>query len=456
MRLGIDLTRLGIAVGTDRLTAAVVGRTRVETFTVEADGTSAALRAELEARGVSTRSAAVGLPRAVVTVKPIDLPPVAGDLREMVRFDLERHLPFPGDDPPFDFMELPRGAAAPGADPSGARVLVAAAERRTVEGALRIAEEAGLRPTALTVGAHDLARLADLGRRQRVVWIHRSQGGIEVLFLTGRALALSRGLPASDETLLAEEITRSLRIVGWPLPDAVWVSGDVPDGAAGPEGPLGRLGAPITEPAWSRRARRLLEAHDEPLSGAALVALALAAARGIPPLDLLPHARRPRRITRPQALTAGLAGATALLLLAALLAPGYRESRRLAALDAELLRIGPQARVVEETLRELERKRRLLATIDALESGTARPLPILRDLTELLPQDSWLTTLSLEAKGMEMTGQAAAASALIPLLENSPWFERVEFASPVTRGKDREQFRVQAAWEGRGAAQVRR
>jgi hypothetical protein len=46
-----------------------------------------------------------------------------------------------------------------------------------------------------------------------------------------------------------------------------------------------------------------------------------------------------------------------------------------------------------------------------------------------------------------MRGQAAAASALIPLLENSPRLDRVEFASPVTRGRDKEQFQIKAAWE---------
>src|SRR5256885_10912486 len=41
---------------------------------------------------------------------------------------------------------------------------------------------------------------------------------------------------------------------------------------------------------------------------------------------------------------------------------------------------------------------------------------------------------------------------LIPLLENSPRLERVEFSSPVTRGRDnREQFRIRAAWEAGGA-----
>src|SRR3989442_10296827 len=55
--------------------------------------------------------------------------------------------------------------------------------------------------------------------------------------------------------------------------------------------------------------------------------------------------------------------------------------------------------------------------------------------------------LSLDAKGVELTGQAAQASALIPVLGTSPLLERVEFASPATRGRDREQFRIRAAWE---------
>src|SRR5262249_55661497 len=72
---------------------------------------------------------------------------------------------------------------------------------------------------------------------------------------------------------------------------------------------------------------------------------------------------------------------------------------------------------------------------------------------DILPNDAWLTTVSLDAKGVELTGAASAASTLIPLLENSPCLERVEFSSPVTRGRDnREQFRIRAAWEAPGGA----
>jgi general secretion pathway protein L len=181
------------------------------------------------------------------------------------------------------------------------------------------------------------------------------------------------------------------------------------------------------------------------------LAVAVATARRGRPLDLLPSGIRPRRLTRAQGLTLGLAAATALLLVAALLVPGYREQRHLDRINAEIARLDPQVRATERVVRELERKRTLLATITSIETGAIRPLSALRELTELLPNDTWLTTVSLDAKGVELTGQAAAASALIPLLENSPRLERVEFSSPVTRGRDKEQFRIRAAWEGAGA-----
>src|SRR6185369_14938280 len=129
-----------------------------------------------------------------------------------------------------------------------------------------------------------------------------------------------------------------------------------------------------------------------------------------------------------------------------------REQRYLGRINAEISRLDPEVRAVERVQRELERKRKLLGTITGIEASAVRPLPVLRDLTDLLPSDTWLTTLSLDSKGVELTGQAAAASALIPLLENSPRLERVEFSSPVTRGRDKEQFRIRAAWETGGAS----
>ena len=441
--------RLAVVFLGNRLAGAVVQQDRVETFVVEAEDPAAALRAELDARGLAPRTVALGLARASVTVKPIELPPIAGELADMVRFELERHLPFPADDAPFAFLPLPAaGEGEPGA--AGAtRVLIAATDRRVLDTALRLAQDARLRPVSVTVAAHDLLALVRAPRGQRVVWAHVCGDAAELLLVQDGGLVLSRSVPLADDGALAAEVTRSFGPARWRGCDAVWVSGDAgPSGAA-----LGALGAPVSAPPWTERALRWLGAAEPGPRGALTLALAVAAGRGVRPLDLLPAALRPRRLTRPQLTTAAVFAATVLLALAALLVPGLRDGRRLAALDREIARIEPDVRAVLGVLGDLERKRRLLATVEEIEVTAVRPLPILRDLTDLLPADAWLTTLALDPKGIELVGQAAAASTLIPLLENSPRFERVEFASPVTRGRDREQFRIRAAWEApRGAA----
>src|SRR6059036_2984909 len=107
--------RLAVVMLGDRLAVAAIQRDRVETFVIDAENPGAALRAELDARALPARTVAIGLARSAVTVKPIELPAVAGETREMVKFELERHLPIPADDAAFDFVPLPTEAEADGA-----------------------------------------------------------------------------------------------------------------------------------------------------------------------------------------------------------------------------------------------------------------------------------------------------------------------------------------------------
>lgn len=442
--------RLGLVLLGNRIVAALVDGTRAETFVVEAEQASAALRAELDARHIDARAAALAVARTAVTVKPIELPAVDGDLAHMVEFELERHLPFRVEDASFDAVPLASEEEPQGSAEAGTRVLVVAAERRVVDGALRVAEEARLRPLSLTVAPLDLPALTR-PTRGHVVWAHRSGDVVDLLFLANGTVVGSRAVPYTEDAAVASEIELSLGVMRWRGWDAIWVSGDdVAPGSALVRS-LVPLGAPVTDPAWTSRATEWLRGVEQDQPGAAILAVATAVARGGRPLDLLPVPLRPKRMTRSQLVTLASCLVAVVVGLAALLVPGYRDARRLKAVNAEIARLDPQVRAVDRTLRELESQRHLLATIQAAEAAAIRPLPVLRDLTDLLPSDTWLTTMSLDAKGVELTGQAAAASGLIPLLENSPRLERVEFASPVTRGRDKEQFRIRAAWEGQGA-----
>jgi Tfp pilus assembly protein PilN len=436
-----QLTRLALILAGNRLVVAAIQGRRAQAFVVEAEHPAEALRAELDARKLTARAVAIGIPRSTVTVKPIDFPLLGGDMREMVRFELERHLPFPADDAAFDFLPLPANGGAPSAE--SRRVLVAGADRRVVEGALRIADEGRLRPTSVTVAPHDLLGLVRLDRTQRVVWVHRSPLGADLLFAAGGQLVLSRTTATTNDEQLAEEIRRSYAVLRWRACDAIWLSGEAELAGA----PLMTLDAPVSAPPYTPRAARLLAGALEAPPGLSELAIAVAARRGARPLDLIPAERRPRRISGAQWVTIGMLVVTISLGLWALLYPGQRAKRHLVTTNQKIESLTPQVRAVEQVQKELERKRKLLATIESLETNALRPLPVLRELTELVPADAWLTSLSFDAKGVELTGQSSSASGLIPLLENSPRLDRVEFSSPVTRGRDKEQFRIKAAWE---------
>jgi len=249
----------------DRLGVAAIERDRCETFTIEAENPAAALRAELDARSLAARTVAIGLSRSTVTVKPIELPAVAGATQDMVKFELERHLPIPADDAAFDFVPLPPDAEADAVPVEGKRVLIAAADRRLIDSALRLADEAKLRPVSITVASHDLLALVDADRRQRVVWLHRVGDTAELLLLNDAMVVFSRSFAAADDATLLAETRRSLAGARWRTCDAIWVSGD---GAAA--APFLDLGVPISDPPWTSRAERCLAQVAEPRGALAL------------------------------------------------------------------------------------------------------------------------------------------------------------------------------------------
>jgi Tfp pilus assembly protein PilN len=166
-----------------------------------------------------------------------------------------------------------------------------------------------------------------------------------------------------------------------------------------------------------------------------------------PALDLLPVEQRPWTPSRAQLVTAGMASVTALLGLALAFVHVAQAERYLGRLSEEIRRLDPEAKAVDAQAAERVRNRRVLAGLESVQRGSLPVLPALRELTEALPDTAWLQALSMDREGVELTGQADAASQLIPLLEASRLLERVEFTSPVTKLQGKEQFRIRAAWE---------
>jgi general secretion pathway protein L len=437
--------RIGLFLDEGRLTVvAITGRGRLEHFVVQdAEDLGATLAAELRARELWGRRVRVGLDRRLAVVRVLDLPRAAGgDLAQMVAFDLERHVPFPAEDIRFAWTELPSRPEEPH------RVLVAAAERRRVEGPLARLAAAPRRAAVLAVACHELPALLPRGLAAgRAVWVHRHRGATDLLFLDGPLLVMSRRPAAADADGIAREVQRSLPLVRWTGCDAVWPSGD--DAEAWGSGLAAVLRVPVSAPPYAPGHARLVARLPAEDQGAALLALAVAAGPRSPVVNLLPEAERPWTPSRGQRLTAAMLGVTALLALSLAFTHAIKAERHVGRLTQEIHRLDPEAKAVDGLAAELARKRRLLSALEAAQDRRIQALPVLRELTETLPTGAWLQALTADRLGVELTGQADSASSLIPLLEASERLERVEFTSPVTKTENKEQFRIGAGWEAR-------
>jgi general secretion pathway protein L len=441
---------VGLELHEDRIDCVVVRR-RLRRARVLAgfslslgDQAEAALRAKLRELGVRARRVHVGIPRRRAVVKAIELPAVAGaDVRRMVGFELERHLPFPAADALYDFQVLEAVPDRP------VRVLLVAVERRVFERLAQLLREAGLVPRLVDVTIHNVAALPAPGREQRGearVFVRVEDTDAELVVVRHGRPIVSRAFPVPPNGkerghVLADELRRSLGSLRTEDREAVadvTVLGDALAVTDWAELPLHTTIALPEEVAGIPEDRRLIPA------------LALALRRpghGTLRTNLMPDELRPHPFPWPLAVTAGLAAVVLLLALAVPAVTLIRDERRLGALDAALARLGPDVREIEKVAASAERARREVEILRGFEAQHLRMLPLLRELTELLPQDVWLTNVSVDKKGIELAGFANSASQLIPLLEASPTLERVEFTSPVTKGRDREQFRLKAGWE---------
>jgi hypothetical protein len=233
-------------------------------------------------------------------------------------------------------------------------------------------------------------------------------------------------LPASAENELARIMAHKLDLLTpWPA-DQVHAAQRV--AARRPDGMLEVLVAAAPRATVDEVQRRLA------LAGVSVtgvdVALDQATSAGV---DLLRAETPPRRGSR---LARGLLA----LLVGALLAGGgwagwqIWQRHRLIAGQTELLQN------MERRLADLPELR---ARIDAMQEEASflvndrrsrpSPLIVLEVLSRLLPDTVWLTDIQLENRELVITGMAEDASALIPLVEGAPEFERARFQLPSTR-----------------------
>lgn len=231
---------------------------------------------------------------------------------------------------------------------------------------------------------------------------------------------------------LVEDIVRRKTPVS---PDRFHIAHAVSEGANAADKALLRLALVPREWAAGQLARLGLDARS--------VAAVMVDVPGETPMfaPLAPPAPR-----RGAALLRGLAGLAALAASGWLAWSAWDLHRTASGIAERLAAITPQAREAMARNRASGDTRALVEAL-AERRAQAGPIAVWRELTTLLPADTFIVEMQIGDRDVTLSGYSAAPAALIPLLEASRLFKEAAFTGAVVFDPQerRERFSIRAA-----------
>jgi general secretion pathway protein L len=389
----------------------------------------------VEEHHVDTRRASLVLPRTLAMFNRVLLPLAASEnLAQVLEYEIENLIPMPRDEVHYDFSWRPHGDER-------IEVLLMCLPLAVVREYLDLLAQADVHPRRITLASVALAEYAAFcaNGSGRVTGLLVNEGeAMEVALVRAGRLLTSQFLPAfsgQTEDVLGVAIGRVLgehRVKGDEVQFWSW-------GVDGTPEVSGFGSAPLAE---------LTQEHFEgpatwPVGALPAVGAGLAAVReGSVSVNLLPSTERGGSEDGLSLATLALVGVMGVLLLVWGVSALVKDELLRRSVNADVAAIVPQ---VEEVRRLQDEIANLNGQIEILASGDdARATDLLSELTELIPSDAYLTTLTLRAGRVTMDGHAKSASDIITALEKSKRFKKVSFSSPTTRAGDQERFALVA------------
>jgi len=403
--------------------------------------------------GLVGAGAALVLPAERVYLARAAFPPMKErDLRDAVGMELERLFPVPPAELRHGFRRL-AGLSA------GGRVtlVVAATPSEYIERWEEIVRRAGLSlsaavPAAWAVGAALSGPGGPSGEPGRTAAVLRATGAeVEcTLFASGEPFSCGCRTCAPGS---APEEGLSLAREGLADPPPSVDNGPVD--LMAPKGWYGKEGKEIEDGgvvfrvggALDRTAASALTGAGMGQSGTAPDPFpllgAFGAALGEGRMDLLSPSRDGFDPGISRAILAVAAVAALALGIAWPSAVAWKAKAEIRRLDAQVAALRPSAERYEETLADLDDAQGRIAALREEASASGEALQILRELTDRLPNGTWLLLLQMEGRKVDIEGLSPSASEIFPALTRDGRFRSVEFGAPITRQADNiERFKI--------------
>jgi general secretion pathway protein L len=398
-----------------------------------------AIREFIANHAIDPNHAVLCVPRADAAITRVLLPAAAQEnLAQVLEYEMENLVPLPREDIYYDYTVRPLGVER-------IEVLLVSVPREVIRGYLDALEDAGVRPRAIGLPSTALADFVAFcrgGAPNGIGLVIGSADATEIaLFAAGRMVAsqLVPAARATDRNVLERSLARQIAdelfdpeqtsIYQWSL-----VNGQ------GPELPiLGETNLPAM-------ARGHLSAGDDVFTGSPAVLPAVGAAlgavrEGVVGLNLLPAENREAFDEGPSIATWVLLVASVVLLAVWGASGMVKDAMLRRQVQARLEEVEPDVREVKTIQNDIDE---LQKQVEILGTAEGRVTTLLKELTELIPPDAYLTTLNLRGGRLTLDGQARSASDIITALEKSKRFKNVTFSSPTTRQGDKERFALTA------------
>jgi len=449
-----------------------------KTFPLRDDeGNLSEIKKYIQQQGIDTSKAFVSVPDKWALVRFIEVPSPRGKntLPQLMRFEIGRHIPFQIEDVYYDFQVMHEREGI-------SRVVFTVLHREKVEYVRGFLEKLSVPLHGITISSFSIMNVIESSKASKERWeesfgiIRKSsilgqKGETNILlYINGKNIILAiikdgfykhlKCLSFNSAESLEEcvdNLIASLR----ETPSGFTIEGTGKLILCGDKSFVPLLAEILKErlrvdivtidPLSTLPANfgRIMTGEVIPSLGACFAGIGMGTFR----LNLLPHKTVFEIIKIASLSTKILLGLILLLIIMIFTSELIKQKMLLEKVEEALKKNQSAVKVIERLssdINSLKKRRDFLLDVKKNEFT----LEVLAELTRVLPVDSWITNLDYKGfrlkKGritsgeMLISGYATSSSGLIPILEDSPFFERVEFVGPIKKVKEKEMFKLRA------------
>ncbi len=449
---------LGIEIRSEELVLAAV-RKRLQGFELKHYGVIEGYRElsppqlknqiqeHLGKNGISQGNIIVGLPRESVIVRHIELPlEVEENLDQVVRFQIERFEPSEEERSYYDYIVLERDEEA-----NTILLQIIMVPRSVLDQYLSQFREVGLKPSAIRVSGIAMSSLFEIHadgypKKETCVIFSLHPDAVEMVAIAGLNRSFSEKLVALPEDYNVERLSCQLGTFLSRL--------DLPNQGVAKIYLTGSEAQSFLDQFLSRFSdcelltdKLRIRSRSRPDLNvlAPSIGLAISAVNKSLPnsFNLIPLEQRIKG-ERPSLLpTFCLVGMLILMTLALGIRGFVQRGRLLDQVDTEIAKLAPHVERLNTLQDQLEQNQARLGELAGFMKGSQKVLRVLKEITEAIPEDTYLQNLVIQKDRVNITGYSDAASSLLPILLKSRHLKDVEsrYITPVRKiGKERFNF----------------